>query len=140
MDDVGDAFGGAEEALGFVSVEVVVEEGFALVEELAEGVGAFTAEEGVGVVAGGHLEDADGEAMGEEDGEGAVGGFLAGGVGVEAEDDAGGEAAEEGGLMGCEGGALGGGDVVEAVFVGGDEVELAFAEDALVGVGDGFFG
>ena len=92
-----------------------------------EGGGAVTADEGVGVLAGGEVEDAHGKAGGEEHGAGLEGGFLAGGVGVVGDEDGVGVAFEGFDVLGCEGGALGGDGGFEPGGVAADDVDLALA-------------
>jgi hypothetical protein len=94
-----------------------------------ESFGPFAADEGIGVLAGGQLDDANAEVQAEQGGEGALGGFAAGFVGIEAEDDFLGVTLEGAGLFLGEGGALRGDDVLDAGFEGGDEIDLAFEDD-----------
>lgn len=110
-------------------MDLVVEEVSGVIEEGFEGIGAVFLDEGIGVFAFRHIDDAGDEAGLGEFGEGAAGGFVSGLIGVEAEDGFGVVSFEEGGVLWGEGGAEGGDDVGDTVGVAGNEVDLAFADD-----------
>ena len=78
---------------------------------------------------GGHLGHAHGKIRFQEGGQGFLGGFEPGGIGVETEDHLVGEPLQNTRLLLGEGGSLRGRDILDARFEGGDEVDLAFANN-----------
>lgn len=138
--EAGKAAGVVQGAVGTGAEDFVREDIGGLFDTLPKGLAAFATDEGVGIFARWEGEDADGEFAGEEGGKRAVGGGLSGLVAVEAEDDAGDKALEEGGLVRGEGRTLGGDDILNAGFVEGDEIELAFADDGFSRGNKGAFG
>ena len=138
-DGLEDALHDARGGVGAVGVALLrAEEGDVegddadgVVEHPLERLGRILEQERVRVLAGGHLRDADGEALGEEDRGGADRGLAPGGVGVEELDDAVGVAVEELRVLGREGGALGRDGAREAASVAADDVDLPLAHDRL---------
>ena len=109
-------------------------------EVVLQGGGAMALGVGVGVVAIGEEDDADVHAFGEEEVDGTEGGLDASGVAVVEDGDVGGVALDEAYLLDGEAGAAGGYGVLDAGLVHGDDVDVAFDEVALVGLGDGCAG
>lgn len=69
------------------------------------------------------------ESSWHEDGEGALGGFMACAIGIEAEDDIVGVALEQASVVLGEGGAEGGDGILNAIFVANDGIDLAFTDE-----------
>ena len=118
----------------------VVDVGRRLFQKLDVGVFALFADEFVGVGFAGEREDADFVVLFEKKRDAALGGGLAGGVGVVVDDDAMGEAGEEFYLRLGEGGAAACDDVADSGARDGDGVHVAFDENCEIGAAEGVFG
>ncbi len=118
----------------------VVDIGRSFLEDFDVGVGSLFADEFVGVGFAGQGENANFEILLEEERDGALGGGLAGGVGVVVDDDAASEAREELDLRLGEAGAAAGDDVADSGARDGDGVHVAFDEDREIGTAQGFLG
>ena len=91
-------------------------------------------------MAAGQLEDAGVAIALEQEGERALGGGLAGGIGIVVDDDAAGEAGEQLDLGFGEAGAATGDDVRDAGAGDGDGVHVALDEDDEIGFANRLFG
>lgn len=118
-----------ETTLDLSAINFVVEKGSRLVEEFAKGLWTLAFEEGIGVIAGWQADDTDVDAFVRELAKSFDRSFVAGFVGIEAEESSIGIALEEFRVLRGAGGALRGDGVIDAVLVAGDCVELTFADE-----------
>ncbi len=118
-----------ETSLDLSAINFVVEKGTSLGKELAEGLWTLAFEKGIGVIARWQADDTDVDAFVRELAKGFDRSFVAGFVGIEAEESSIGIALEEFRVLRGAGGALRGDGVIDAVLVAGDCVELTFADE-----------
>ena len=118
-----------ETTLDLSAINFVVEKGSRLGEEFAKGLRSLAFEKGIGVIAGWQADDTDVNAFVRELAKGFDRRFVAGFVGIEAEESCVGVAFEDFRVLWGAGGALRGDGVIDAVFVAGDCVELTFADE-----------